>query len=305
MKRQILILILLISLALTSFAESMSNLNGNPDLAQALNQAKSSRNWIIAGAFMLFVITLMLIRQIVTARKNNLLISQQNEALQRFLSEKDWLIKEVHHRVKNNLHTLICLLESQARYLKDDALKAVETSQNRIFAMSLIHQKLYRSEDIKTINMAEYVPELVSNLRRSFDIPERINFEIDVAAISLSASHAIPFGLIINEAVTNAIKYAFPANKKGTISVIFYQYQQELILTIADDGIGMPCNGGEQACQSLGIELIKGLCHDINAEICFHNNMGTRIIINCDPAHCSAEELVVEADHGLSKQVAG
>lgn len=246
----------------------------------SLRNAEASRNRVILGCCLLLIIAVLLYRNSLTARKNSLLIQKKNQSLQRYLQEKEWLIKEVHHRVKNNLHTLICLLESQAKNLKDDALQAIETSQNRIFAMSLIHQKLYRSDDVKTINMAEYIPELVFNLQRSFDSSDQIVFDVDIAPVFLNVSYAIPFGLIINEAVTNAIKYAFPAGK-GTISVVLYEYNKEVVLTIADDGIGMPFNF--DSSQSLGIELMKGLSQDIEGEISFETHNGTRIIVTCAP----------------------
>ncbi len=263
----------------------------------SLRNVEASRNWVVLGSCLLVVVAVLLYRNSLVAKRNNQLIQKKNQSLQRFLQEKEWLIKEVHHRVKNNLHTLICLLESQAKNLKDDALKAIETSQNRIFAMSLIHQKLYRSDDVKTINMAEYIPELIFNLERSFDLADRINFNIDIAPVFLNVAYAIPFGLIINEAVTNAIKYAFPA-EDGTISVILYQYNNEVVLTIADNGIGMPRNFNEHTNQSLGIELMRGLSQDIDAEISFETHDGTRIIVTCLPRNNFDKEALIVTGSG-------
>ncbi|SEO33662.1 Two-component sensor histidine kinase, contains HisKA and HATPase domains [Mucilaginibacter gossypiicola] len=261
----------------------------------SLKNAEASKNWVILGSCLLLIVAVLLYRNSLTAKRNSRLIQKKNQSLQRYLQEKEWLIKEVHHRVKNNLHTLICLLESQAKNLKDDALQAIETSQNRIFAMSLIHQKLYRSDDVKTINMAEYIPELVFNLRRSFDISDQVIFDVDVAPVSLNVAYAIPFGLIINEAVTNAIKYAFPKSE-GTISVVLYQYNKEVVLTIADNGIGMPFNF--DSSQSLGIELMKGLSQDIEGEISIETHNGTRVIVACTPLNNFEKEVFIAADKG-------
>ncbi len=142
--------------------------------------------------------------------QKNQAITQKNEALEQLVTEKEWLLKEVHHRVKNNLHTVICLLESQAAYLESDARQANEVSQQRIYTMSLIHQKIYQSEDIKSIDMSVYLPEFIQYLDDSFGNNLRIHFEVDIDPVQLDISQAVPVALIINEAVTNSIKYAFP-----------------------------------------------------------------------------------------------
>ena len=199
--------------------------------------------------------------------------------LQHLLTEKEWLLKEVHHRIKNNLHTVICLLQSQAAYLENDALKAIENIQHRIYAMSLIHQKLYQSDDIKTIDMAKYVPELVKYLEDSFDISDQIEFKLRIDPVSLNISHAIPLGLIINEAVSNSIKYAFPGKRKGEILISLVDNGEQIKLELADDGIGMPQNTYQTEQESLGLELMKGLSEDIEADISFDVKNGTRITI--------------------------
>jgi len=171
------------------------------------------------------------------------------------------------------------MLESQARYLENDALEAIETSQQRIYAMSLIHQKLYQSDDIKTINMATYIPELVQSLIDAFGIVSQIHFKLNIQAMDLSLSHAIPLALIINEAVTNSIKYAFPENQKGEISISMGDDGTQIILELADDGIGMPQIDHDAEPSSLGLRLIRGLSEDIDAETRFENDNGTRITI--------------------------
>jgi len=250
----------------------------------SLNHAESTRNWIVSGSLMLLIIAVLLFRQARLTKKNNADITIKNELLQRLLLEKEWLLKEVHHRVKNNLHTVICLLESQARYLEDDALMAIENSKHRIFAMSLIHQKLYRSDDIKAIDMAEYITELVHNLKTSFGVIDDIIFRLNLDPITLNITHAIPLGLIINEAVTNSIKYAFPGKTGNEISISLHDDGKEIKLEMADNGVGITNDPCCTEYQSLGIELMKGLSGDINATIRFEVNEGTRVIIN----FCSA-----------------
>ncbi|MCR8557300.1 sensor histidine kinase [Mucilaginibacter sp. BJC16-A38] len=252
-----------------------------------LLHADSTRNWITAGLSLVLIIAGLLYRQARSARRTNKATARKNEILQQLVHEKEWLLKEVHHRVKNNLHTVISLLESQAKYLKDEALKAIETSQHRIFAMSLLHQKLYRSDKIKMIEMAEYISELMLNLEKSFGVAGEIDFEIKVDALTLDIAYAIPLGLIINEAVTNAIKYAFPKNGKGKIGIVLYQSDENIHLEMTDNGIGIPKCLYVNESGTLGIELMKGLCGDINGQIMFDASNGTRIHVSFAPTATS------------------
>ncbi|HMC86414.1 MAG TPA: sensor histidine kinase, partial [Chitinophagaceae bacterium] len=204
-----------------------------------LKQNRLTRNIMIAGTVLLLIIVGLLFSQFKLKQRTNAAMSNKNMALQHLVEEKEWLLKEVHHRVKNNLHTVISLLESQAAYLENDALKAIENSQHRIYAMSLIHQKLYQTEDVKTIDMSVYLPEFIRYLDESFDTHYRIQFKLEIDAINLGVSQAISIALIINEAVTNSIKYAFPLEKKGIIEITVKKVTDEITLIIADNGIGI------------------------------------------------------------------
>jgi two-component sensor histidine kinase len=244
-----------------------------------LHSAEVMRNWIIAGASLLAIIAGLLYRQSQLKQKNNITIKQKNTLLQNLVTEKEWLLKEVHHRVKNNLHTVICLLESQAAYLENDALKAIENSQHRIYAMSLIHQKLYQSDDIKAIDMSVYIPELIQYLEDSFDVAGRVHFGLEIAPVCLNIAYAIPLGLIINEAVTNSIKYAFPEERKGEIRITLDNDNQRIKLELADNGVGIPKMIDQAEPGSLGLQLMKGLSQDIMADIYVENNQGTKITV--------------------------
>jgi two-component sensor histidine kinase len=259
---------------------------------QLIRQARTGRNAMVAGAILLLLLLGVIYNRYRLKQRNNKLLQAQqeeigrkNQFLQHLVSEKEWLLKEVHHRVKNNLHTVICLLESQAAYLENDALKAVENTQHRIYAMSLIHQKLYQSEDIKTIDMSVYLPEFVRYLDESFDKIGQIRFELDIDPLKLGGSHAIPLSLIINEAVTNAIKYAFPGKRMGRIRIGLKKDGEDIILTIADNGIGIDSKLASGGADSLGLKLIRGLSEDINGVCSFSNDHGTTIsvIFKADP----------------------
>jgi two-component sensor histidine kinase len=209
--------------------------------------------------------------------KKNEIINHKNDQLKILREEKEWLLKEVHHRVKNNLHTVICLLESQAAYLESDALSAIEKSQNRIYAMSQIHKKLYQSADLQTIEMSVYIPELVQYLKDSFHVSDQIYFNYELEKISLDASLAIPISLIINEALTNSIKYAFPDKMRGEILISLYKLGNQNILELSDTGVGMKEDLHHPDVGAMGIELMKGLTKEIDGEISFDTTSGLKI----------------------------
>jgi len=244
-----------------------------------LKQEKLTRNIMIAGSVLMSIIIILLFSQFRMKQRSNKEMNRRNLALKQLVDEKEWLIKEVHHRVKNNLQTIISLLESQASYLENDALKAIGTSQNRIYTMSLIHQKLYQSEDIKTIDMAVYIPELIEYLKDSFDISRKIDFTLKIDPVNLDASIAIPLALIINEVVTNSIKYAFPRDRQGEILITLREYGELLKLELADNGIGMDTDPIKANPVSLGLQLVKGLTKEIHGEISFNSDHGVKITI--------------------------
>ena len=243
-----------------------------------LEQTTTMKNITIAGLVLLFIILALLYNQYRLKQKANKEISEKNQSLQHLVDEKEWLLKEVHHRVKNNLHTVMSLLETQSTYLKDDALAAVKNSQHRVYAMSLIHQKLYQVENSTNINMAVYLPELIDYLRDSFDVQHRIRFRTNIESIQLDISKAIPIGLIVNEAVTNSIKYAFPGNAYGEIQIDVKAGDKNLIfLDIRDNGIGLPSNWESVQTNSLGLKLMRGLSEDIHGTFSIVQMNGTKV----------------------------
>ena len=248
-----------------------------------LRQANQIRNLTIGGLITFIIIGIIFYRQNLRKHRDSLLISQKNKQLERLLNEKEWLLKEVHHRVKNNLYTVFCLLEIQAEFLEDDALLAIENCQRRIYAMSLIHQKLYLADDVKTVNMADYLRELVNYLKDSFETKQPISYHIDIAPLHLDISQAMPLGLIINEAISNSIKYAFPREKRGTISISIEVNDKVAIVKLRDDGIGFSEQTRLSNPNSLGLKLMKGLADDIDAKISFGNKNGAQIMIVFTP----------------------
>jgi len=239
------------------------------------------RDLTIAGIFAALIIAALLFRQSRLRKKNNQVIMAQNEQLQQLLADKEWLLKEIHHRVKNNLQIIMSLLDSQSEYINNDAaLAAIEDNMRRVHAMALIHQKLYQSEDIATIAMPDYVDELVSYARESFDTNNRIVFEQKIEPLNLDVSQTIPLGLIINESIVNTIKYAFPHGRKGVVRIHFYKDEtSHLVLKIADNGVGLPPEFDTKAHTSLGFDLMQGLTKQLNGSFLFESNNGLHITI--------------------------
>jgi two-component sensor histidine kinase len=266
--------------------QDIALLNQKGTLQKAeLGRSNLIRNITFVGIFLLSVILFLLFKSYRNKQRTNRMITQKNSTLQQLVADKEWLLKEVHHRVKNNLHTVICLLQSQALYLEDDALKAIEISRHRIYAMSLIHQKIYQAEDVRTVDMTNYLPEFIRYLRDSFGNPDHIQFQSTIDPIKLDVSQAIPIALIVNEAVTNAIKYAFPDHRPGTITILLEQLEGHMKLTVKDNGVGMEEVLLDIELNSLGIQLMKGLAREINGAISFDIDQGTRIslIFSLDP----------------------
>lgn len=185
------------------------------------------------------------------------------------LVEKEWLLKEIHHRVKNNLQVVMSLLNSQASYLSDElALSAIQETQHRVQSMALIHQKLYQSERIARILMPAYVNEMTVYLRESYNLPQHIGFQLAIEPIELDVTLAVPLGLIINEAITNAFKYAFPNGHPGTISITLRRLAQTTYeLTIADNGVGLPAGYAPLQSRSLGMTLMHGFSAQLGGSL--------------------------------------
>jgi two-component sensor histidine kinase len=258
---------------------------------QQLAQSRFQNNAVWTGLAVAVLILGLLYRQYRTKKKNNTELTRRqqeiqvtNGLLQKTVLEKEWLLKEVHHRVKNNLQTVVSLLGSQSYALQSsEAASAIHDSQNRVHAMSLIHQKLYLTEHRTSINMAGYLGELTEHLRDSFPTGRMIHFELYIQPIELDVSQAIPVGLILNEAITNAIKYAFPAELKENCRVVISMHQdaaRNVLLTIADNGRGLPPDfDGSGNDFGMGLRLMHGLTSEIGGSCKISSNEDTGVSI--------------------------
>jgi PAS domain S-box-containing protein len=208
----------------------------------------------------------------VTTRK------QAEETLRASLQEKEVLLKEVHHRVKNNLYIISSLLYLQSKTIQDrQLLNSLQDSRNRIASMALIHEKLYQSKDLSSINFAEYVQNLAKDIFHSYGVNSRIvSLQIDVADLFLAIDLAIPCGLIINELISNSLKYAFPVNIQGTIFVdLQLDRANNYILTVGDDGVGLPKHVDFRNTKSLGLRLVCNLTEQLDGELELKTVKGT------------------------------
>ncbi len=193
------------------------------------------------------------------------------------LEEKEVLLKEIHHRVKNNLQVISSLLKLQAGYIKDDRiLEVFQESQNRVRAMALIHEKLYQSEDLAKTDFAEYIHSLATDLFRSYSVNSRvIKLNLNVEDVRLSIDTAIPCGLIINELISNSLKYAFSAGQAGEINIsLSSEAGDRYTLIVQDNGSGFPTNLNFRNTKSLGLQLVCSLIKQLHGTIDLERDRG-------------------------------
>lgn len=208
-------------------------------------------------------------------------LNAQARILEKQDQEKSLLLREVHHRVKNNLQIVLSLLHSQLRTLREPAaISAIRESQSRLQTMALIHQNLYQTDSLARIDMARYLAELVAAIQQTFRREAApVHVTVAVAPLHLNTHTAVPLGLVVNELVTNALKYAFPhqADKQLLIQLETVG-PADFCLTVADNGVGLPPLDPERL-ESLGLRLVLGLLEQIGATLTIHRAGGTRLAI--------------------------
>jgi len=209
---------------------------------------------------------------------------QFEKELRDSIREKEVLLQEIHHRVKNNMQIISSLLNIQTRYLDDEeSINVLKESQNRVRSMSMIHEKLYRSKNFNKVHFADYIESLVWDLFYSYSIKKgSINPVLDIDDVQLNIETSVPLGLIITELVSNSLKYAFPNNHMGELTVSLKNLGEGYELIIKDDGIGFPDNIDFRNTDSLGLQLVNSLTDQIDGEIELKTDNGTefRIIFN-------------------------
>jgi len=208
-----------------------------------------------------------------------------NNELVQSLKEKEVLLKEVHHRVKNNLQVISSILNLQSTYVEDEkTLSILRESQNRVKSMSFIHESLYRTKDFNSIDFSEYIERLANNMVYSYQYSKnRIALKLEIEEVFLSLDISIPCGLIINELLSNALKYAFLENQKGEIYISVKELNDSKIqIKVEDNGVGFPEDLDINKVESLGMLLVNTLVEQIDGDIEIRSKEGTKYLITFD-----------------------
>jgi PAS domain S-box-containing protein len=201
------------------------------------------------------------------------------ELIKASLRDKEALLKEIHHRVKNNLQVASSLLGLQSRAMSDPELRKVfEESQNRVYSMALLHETLYQSGNLSQIDFPEYIRQLADHLFRSYGVAdERIRLRTELERLPLSLDAAVPCGLIINELVSNSLKYAFPEGRAGEIRIGLHGQSGMAKLVVADNGVGLRRDVDWATTRTLGLRLVRSLAQQLGANIEVLPDSGTEI----------------------------
>lgn len=247
------------------------------------NQLKQTQQYaFIGGLLLLSVLALLLWRNSRNRQRHNDVLAQTNGELTQKNNEIEILLREIHHRVKNNLQIISSLLRVQARRVVDEgAVDALRTGQARVRSMAMLHERLYQGDALKNIPMRSYLSDLVQSLLAVYKTDEdRLKIHENFADITLDIDTAVPLGLIANELITNILKYAFPDNQQGDIYLTLSKEATYFKLSVADNGIGIPLSiDGKPVAKrtSFGLELVDSLTKKLNGELIFKNEKGTLI----------------------------
>lgn len=240
-------------------------------------QARYAILSLIGTLAFLMVVAFLLWRRFVTSRKNAAVLKGKNDQIAIALKEKESLIEEIHHRVKNNLQVISSLLSLQSRSIKNEKAKqALEDGQNRVHSMALIHKDLYQEGNIIGVDLPDYINKLANNLIENYNYDKtKIQLNTKIDDVKLDVDKVIPLGLIINELISNTLKYAFKGKENGIIDIELNQSNERLALTIKDDGIGLPENFNHKKDGNLGLDLVNSFAKRLKAKLEVFTGNGT------------------------------
>jgi two-component sensor histidine kinase len=206
---------------------------------------------------------------------------KNGETQQNAPNERETILREAHHRIKNNLQVISSLISLQSELMTDPkALDAFKATQCRIKTLALLYELLYTSKNFVQVKFHDYVQNLVTTLQRRFNIAPKIKVNLDIQDVFLSIRDAIPCGLIINELLTNAFRHAFPNDRNGKINISFRADEsRNCELVVSDNGIGMPENSDANSCSTLGLRLVHILVEQLNGRLQIENKIGTKLTV--------------------------
>lgn len=236
---------------------------------------------LTALAIFILIIAIILFNQYRNKKKTNQVLQEKNVIIEKALDDKEILLKEIHHRVKNNLQFISSLMNLQTRHIDDEnALRILTDSKNRVKSMAMVHQKLYQEDNLTGVDMKEYISNLLESLIRSYNIDrEKVEVKKSIERITLDIDTAIPLGLILNELITNAFKYAFTGQKSGLLEVVLKKEPDQLYMKVSDNGAGIPEKIDPATGSTFGFKLIKSLAEKLKADLNIKNGKGTEIEI--------------------------
>lgn len=254
--------------------ELLSSQNELKDLKILRNQRE--RLAMLGGLLALGLIAGLIYRNNRLRARANDELERKNAIINKALDEKNLLLKEIHHRVKNNLQVISSLLRLQSRYIDDEtALEAIQESQNRVRSMSLLHQNLYRDDRLTDVEVQTYFNQLIDELFQSYQVnQQQIKIVKNIAPLQLDVDTVIPLGLIVNELITNALKYAFAEAEQGVIQVDLQQNRMGLRLQVRDDGVGVDPEVFRNS-RSFGNRMIRAFVAKLEGEFKIKNEAGT------------------------------
>ena len=229
-------------------------------------------------------LVLSIIRDITERKRSAAEQKLIQEQISSSLKEKEVLLKEIHHRVKNNLQIVSTLLNMQSRYIEDPKMLGMfKESRDRVRSMALIHEKLYQSRDLAKIDFSEYVRNMATHLFRSYGVStDKVTLQTEIKDVYLDIDTAIPCALIINELLTNSLKYAFPHDRTGKLIIEFERSPMKSFLLVRDDGIGFPEDLDPQKVKSLGFQLVCTLSEQLQGRVEARNAGGAEVKIIFD-----------------------
>lgn len=238
--------------------------------------------WLLFGGIALLVMLglLAVVYQLFRKnQKNKLILAEQNTIISKALEEKNVLLKEIHHRVKNNLQVISSLLSLQSRKVDDPSTKqAIREGRNRVKSMALIHQNLYQDEDLVGVSTVQYIEKLTNSLVNSYSMNrDQIEISTDIDEMKLDVDTVIPLGLILNELISNSLKYAFNDEERGKISISLKKKEEAIELQVSDNGVGLPESFSIETLDSLGFKLIKSFTDKLKAKLDVSSLGGTRV----------------------------